>query len=159
MAINQDFDTYDDVAGSAESSAALSEEETTEEGGSYDEGTDPDAIRFSWVEMVFLLIVTAGGESLALAVKLIPLAGIALGACINAGISVFLLLWLYFIKGSTGHRFIKKALIRIAASSLFGAVGLPYIQTAVLVWVFLEARFESIKLATKLAEKAYGKFK
>jgi len=149
---------FDNTADGGEADITVEEESVEDDAGS-EEGKDPDAIRFSWAEMVFLLVVTAGGESLALAVKIIPFAGIVLGACINAGISVFLLLWLYFIKGSTGHRFIKKALVRIFLSSVFGVIGFPYIQTAVLLWIFLEARSESIRLATRLAEKAYGKFK
>ncbi len=146
--------------GDAGGESAETEEDDDENGGEDGEETaNPESIRFGWGEMVFLFLIVFGSESLGLALLLIPYVGFILKAGVNFGVSAFQFFWLYFIKRSTGHRWIKKALIKTAVGLLGAEVEIPYIQTIILLWIFLDARSESIHLATQLAEKAYAKFK
>lgn len=124
---------------------------------------NPDDIRFGWGEMVFLTMAVVPAELLSVALKAPPegLFTALLGLCINAGISAFLFFWLYFIHGGTGNRFVKKLIAKRAlrAAVTRGLIGtvIPMFQTISLFWVFLEARSDAVKLATKIAERAYGK--
>lgn len=147
----------------AEGGVAIEEDEEYDEAGDNEKSARPDDIRFGWGEMVFLTMAVFPAELLSLFFKLPPhgLFTYILGVCINVGISAFLFSWLYFIHGSTGGRFVKKMILKIAIRKLLisGIVSwfIPLVQTLSLFWLFLEARSEAIKLATRLAEKAYAK--
>lgn len=153
-------DSYDLEDPGEEEGVAIEEDEEDGDAGDDEKAANPDDIRFGWGEMVFLTMVVVPAELLSLLFKATAL-GYILGVVINIGISAFLFIWLYFIHGSTGNRFVKKMITKIAIRKLviggFVSWFIPLVQTISLFWLFLEARSEAVRLATRLAEKAYAK--
>jgi len=120
-----------------------------------DDVPDPEDIKFSWPEMIILTLVVIPADiaSMFFAVTLV---GIIFTFIINACVSVFVLFWLWFMKGGTGNRIIKRMIIkklltRWGVASVLGLTGIPT-QSLVLFWMFLSARSKAAKIATKYIE-------
>jgi len=120
-----------------------------------DDVPDPEDIKFSWPEMTILTLVVLPADILSMFFAA-TLLGYIVAILINVGVSVFVLFWLWFMKGGSGHRGIKKMIIkklltRWGVASALGLTGIPS-QSLVLFWMFLSSRNKAAKIATKYIE-------